>query len=194
VKKVVGLLGKAGSGKSTAAKFMAERYGAERLSIAVPLKRIVQALYGFTDEQVFGDAKIKETVDPRWGVTPRSVMEKMCDAGIEHIGRDVWIRGVINQIEKSDKELFVIEDVRFTHDCEAIARLGATPTGEPIRGHVIKLVCTTPYSSGEAASTDAAVDAVPMEMLTGIVTSHISEDGRHLKSTLDQVLRELHIV
>lgn len=195
MKKVVGLLGKAGSGKSTAAQHMVDKYGAERLSIAMPLKKIVQAVFGFTDEQVFGDAKIKETVDKRWGVTPRSVMEDMCDAGIEFLGPDVWIRGVVNQIEKSDAELFVIEDVRFTHDAQALAALGASPNGEAVRGYVVKLVCTSKFSdTNPDNSTEKGVDAVPMEFLSAVVTSHISPGSSHLRRTLDQILRDLKIV
>ena len=174
---------------------MTERYGAERLSIATPLKRICQDLFGFTDEQVFGNAKIKETADERWGVTPRLVMQTLSVAGRENLGADVWIRGLVNHIETSDKELFVIEDMRFINEARIIHGLGASPSGEAVRGHVVKLICADTISKDEGTHpSEAEVDLVPLELLSGIATSHITPGSTHLKSTLDQLLRELHIV
>jgi hypothetical protein len=174
---------------------MAKRYGAERLSIATPLKRICQELFAFSDEQVFGDAKIKETVDERWGVTPRLMMQKLSVAGRDNLGADVWIRGLVNHIEQSDKELFVIEDMRFVNEARIIHELCVGTGGEPIRGYVIKLECTDKYSEDAGTHpSEAEVDKVPMGLLSALVSSHISEGSVHLRTTLDLFLRELKIV
>ena len=73
---LIAVSGKAGAGKSTVAKHLTERYGYIEYEMATPLKRMLQAYFGFTDEQVFGNQATKTTSDPRWfDVTPRTVMQ-----------------------------------------------------------------------------------------------------------------------
>lgn len=57
--KVVGLSGKAGAGKSTVARILADEYGFEILPFAGPLKRMSIA-FGLTREQVYGDEKERQ--------------------------------------------------------------------------------------------------------------------------------------
>jgi dephospho-CoA kinase len=62
---IIGLLGKAGSGKTTVANWLRDSYGAQKFSYAAPLKEMARRIYGLSDAQLFGTQEEKETIDPR---------------------------------------------------------------------------------------------------------------------------------
>lgn len=64
--KLVGISGEAGSGKDTAADHLVKKYGFVKISLADPLKRICQEIYGFTDEQLWGPSSARNKPDTRY--------------------------------------------------------------------------------------------------------------------------------
>gem|GEM_PF-7043568 len=64
---VLGLLAKAGHGKTTVARHLGEAFGAETRSLAGPLKRAVQKVFGFSEAQLWGTQADKEAIDARYG-------------------------------------------------------------------------------------------------------------------------------
>jgi hypothetical protein len=168
-KIVIGLLGKAGAGKSTVADHLVENHGFQRISFAKPLKNIVQDMFNLSDDQVWGPAHVKEETDPRWGVSPRWLMQQMGEKGRNHLGDKVWINAAFKIIEESEGERFVIEDVRYVNEVEAI-----TEYRDGVIAGVIKLEAPNRPSkdSGEHPS-EAQVDMVPAELVgTVIVNRH----------------------
>ena len=129
---LIGLTGRKQSGKSTAAAHLCDTYDFTEYAFAQPLKRVCQAIFQFTDPQVFGDQSSKETVDPRWGVSPRVCMQR--------IGTELFrkhFHELFPEIECQDTlwiELFrrqydpqkhtVVSDVRFDDEANAIRSLG----------------------------------------------------------------------
>lgn len=61
---IIGIVGKAGSGKDTVAKFVCDNHGGTRLAFADILKRFVQDVFGFTDEQLWGPSARRLEGDP----------------------------------------------------------------------------------------------------------------------------------
>jgi hypothetical protein len=72
---IVGILGKIRSGKDTTGDYLVANKNFVKYSFANPIKRGAMELFGFTEEQVFGDAK--DEIDPTWGITPRLVLQIM---------------------------------------------------------------------------------------------------------------------
>ena len=70
----VGILGKKGSGKDTLADYLVEHNGFIKYSFADPVKNIVNILFNLSDTQVNG--YLKETVDERWGLSPRVILQR----------------------------------------------------------------------------------------------------------------------
>ena len=63
---VIGLAGKAGSGKSTVARHLVKQYGYVEIALADAVKRIAKQLYGFTDEQLWGPSEARNAPDLRY--------------------------------------------------------------------------------------------------------------------------------
>lgn len=138
---IFGLVGKKGSGKDTVAHFLAKRYCVERTAFAAPLKEAAQVIFGLSDRQVNGTIEDKETVDPRWGLTPREIMQRLGTEVGRGICEDVWVRRCRQRIEESARPRFVggvdlsggerrgtkhwaITDVRFPNEAAMVRDLG----------------------------------------------------------------------
>lgn len=129
---VIGVTGRKRSGKDTVGKYLIDNYGFVRVAYADALKEACKIIFGFSDEQVYGD-DLKEVEDEYWKHSPREVLQKV---GTElfrerlpqvctNMSNDIWIRSVDRQIQNLRKQgytRFVITDVRFPNELDFIAK------------------------------------------------------------------------
>lgn len=131
---VIGLCGPAGSGKSTVASYLVEKYGAQKHSFTGPLKEMVKRALSFTDEQVYGTQEQKEAIDPRYGHSARWFLQRIGTEGCRAVfGEDFWTRQCIEGIVRQNQALSVIEDLRFTNEADAVL------LDSRVNGHVLRL-------------------------------------------------------
>lgn len=169
---VIGLLGKAGSGKSTALQYLRDKYGAKPARFAGPLKELAKEIWGFDDEQVYGPAAIKEIVDPRHNMSPRVALQRLGDGARRHIKPDIWIEALVESITRQAREgdLFVIEDCRYVNEAAMIA------TTTRFVGKVIKLECPRRDTlADESHPSEAEVDKVPRPFIYATVDNHFDD-------------------
>lgn len=139
-----GITGKKRSGKDTVAELLINKYNFQRYSFADPIKKAAMEMFGFSHEQMWGSAEEKETVDSRWNISPRRMLQllgtelfqydihKYLNEGEFNVGRAVWVyRFKLWFEEEKEKHIkenkdfkIVISDVRFIHEVEAIRNLG----------------------------------------------------------------------
>lgn len=74
-KILIGLVAPKQSGKDTIADYLCMKYSFKKYNFADPLKEGIGKIFGFTNEQLYGDDK--EVIDPFWGVSPREVLQKV---------------------------------------------------------------------------------------------------------------------
>jgi hypothetical protein len=122
---IVAFTGLAGSGKSTATKYLVERHGYTLVKFAGPLKDMMRAI-GLSEAQIEGD--LKET-PCEWlqGKTPRHAMQALGTAwGRDCLGKDFWLDLWVRSanIVVADGGRVVCDDCRFQNEAQAIRKLG----------------------------------------------------------------------
>lgn len=70
---IVGVTGNARAGKDTLAAHLIKHYGFERIGMADPMKRFCQEVFGFSDEQLYGEER--DAPDKRYRRIARTIVE-----------------------------------------------------------------------------------------------------------------------
>ena len=126
---VVGFMGYAGVGKTTAARLLASYFNYNRVgvtSFAVPLKQAVQQLFLFSDKQVYGTKEDKEAIDPRWGVSARQVLQIVgTDCLRNMIDSKFHVKRMAAYLEQCQSKVVIIDDIRFEDEAELVNQYGA---------------------------------------------------------------------
>jgi hypothetical protein len=117
---VIGVTGRAGSGKSTAADHLVERHRFVRVKFAGPLKDMMRAL-GLGEREIEGDLKEKPC-DLLGGKTPRWAMQSIgTDWGRDMITPDLWVRAWHAACAKVPAGRGIIaDDCRFPNEADAV--------------------------------------------------------------------------
>ncbi len=68
---LIGIVGRKRHGKDTIGDYLVANYDFDTSAFALDVKKICKALFDFNNDQLYGD--LKETIDNRWGFTPRDV-------------------------------------------------------------------------------------------------------------------------
>ncbi len=63
---IIGLSGLAGSGKDTAGKFIVNKYSFTQVALADPMKRFCMEVYGFDENQLWGESEQRNMPDGRF--------------------------------------------------------------------------------------------------------------------------------
>lgn len=135
--RLIGIIGLKRSGKDTTADYLCKNHNYRKYSFAEPLKKACMEMFGFTHDQVFGDAK--DEIDPVWNCTPRDILKIMgtevCQYDLQKyipefqaVGRLIWVKRFeqwYNQVSQGDVNFkVVVPDVRFLHEAESIVNMG----------------------------------------------------------------------
>lgn len=117
---IIGLAGKIGAGKTTAALDLCDNYGFTRNRFAGPIKDMMRAL-GLTEQEIDGDLK-NSPCPLLCGRTPRHAMQTLgTEWGRDLIHPDFWV-SVWKSRCSSDR--IVADDVRFPNEAAAIRAMG----------------------------------------------------------------------
>lgn len=119
--KVIGLVGRMGSGKSTVANYLTEQYGFKLVKFADPLKDMLRAV-GIGEEEIEGHLK-NEPCDLLMGKTPRFAMQTLgTQWGRESIHPQLWVRLWLERAGRHN--MVVCDDCRFPNEATTIRENG----------------------------------------------------------------------
>ena len=123
--KLIGICGKARSGKDTIAKHLFEAHAFTRIAFADPIKQAARHIFALTHEQTWDDA-LKEVVIPYWDMSPRQMFQKLgTDATHPVFGQNIWMkRWYVTYDVLKDTDHIVVPDVRRDYELAGIRELG----------------------------------------------------------------------
>lgn len=135
--KLIGLSGRAKSGKDTVADYLKDRHRFQGYALADPLKKAAAAMFGVPIE-LFYDQSVKEKIIPEWGFSPRQIAQLLGTEGGRKLFReDIWTKRAELEWETFKRctnpaylHGMVITDLRFENESEMVRKLG---------GHVIHI-------------------------------------------------------
>lgn len=157
---LIGITGEKGAGKDSLGAALV-RTGFTRTAYADPLKAICIMMFGLTHDQVNGTVEQKEAVDPRWGKSPREILQLMGTDVARTIHADVWIRLMFNGIDAAETMNrgaapmnWVVTDVRFENEADAIRERG---------GIIVRVERPTPQGNQKLAQHESEAGAKLIE-------------------------------
>jgi len=118
---IIALSGKRGTGKTTAAKFLAKNRGYTLVSFAEELRRLSRHIFPFTEADMSDPAK-KESPWAEYEWSPRDFMVHFGEF-VRFYDKDYWAKKVLNNLDPKKK--YVIDDMRFPNEYELVKSLGA---------------------------------------------------------------------
>lgn len=178
--RLIGLAGRAGTGKSTIARLLCEQHAFVEIALADPIKRALAAMLDLP-RAYLDDPATKET-PIAWlrNTTPRRLMQTLGTGwGRQIIADDLWlilarrrIERLTAQAERQHIAGIVISDLRFANESDLVRALGGTVW------HIVR-----PAPPVEAHSSEAGITAQP-----GDRTCDNTGDLDQLETTLDHLL------
>ena len=184
---LIGLHGKAGSGKDTVferALVMGERMGLtqpKRMAFADKLKQSVANLFDITVEQVEqlkltgGEGAFTVLGKP---MSMRVLLQRYgTEAHREVFGDNFWVDALLPQGYWHDGHVIFVTDVRFPNEAQRIRQLG---------GQVYRIQADSELDG--AAAGHASEIVLPSELIDGVIDNTIRNDGF---TNLDKEVRRI---
>lgn len=119
---VIGMIGRAGSGKDTVADYLVQKYGYTKIAFADPLKKAVQIMFDIDDDHMY-DRELREVELPDW--KPWSTRKLLQFVGTElmrnQVDEDIWMKNAVSRAKKLQKA--VISDARFPNEVDGVREM-----------------------------------------------------------------------
>lgn len=133
---LIGLHGKPRVGKDTLAAHLINRHNLLRYGPSVPLKDTVAKMFDVPREY-FDEDKMKDQVDPFWGITYRQMAQKVGkESSRDVFGDDIWLRHVEKKLKYITRRLneypnepdtyrgIILADVRYENEVHWVKKHG----------------------------------------------------------------------
>ena len=118
---IIGLTGKARSGKDTVALYLSKQHNFNHYWFSKPMKDACKVIFGWDDRQLYG--ALKEVIDPVYKVSPRVALQTLgTEWGRNCISSDLWLNRAKAEILKHEN--ITISDCRFDNEAQMILGMG----------------------------------------------------------------------
>lgn len=116
---LVGVCGKAGSGKDTVGDYLVKQYNFNRIALADPIKRLVEDVFVLDKHTVYDRIAREQPLDrwPSW--TVRKLLQFIgTELFRENIDDAIWVKSLWYRICDDSKNNYVVTDVRFPNELQ----------------------------------------------------------------------------
>lgn len=121
---LIGIAGRANSGKDVVADFLCRQMDARIMRCADPIKETLNTLFGFP-QGAWDDREWRRRVLPMIGKTPRELAQTFgTDWGRQLVNEDIWVADLVARWRQAGCPLTVVPDVRFENEAEMIRKHG----------------------------------------------------------------------
>lgn len=146
---IIGISGKAGSGKDTVTSILLENKSFTSIAFADPIKRFAMDIWNFNYDQLWGPSQNRSLPDERYPIgngeylSPRKVLQHVGEECARALERGVWVRYALNiakilltednlsyspvngiQIGNNKFSAVIISDCRYINELSAIKESG----------------------------------------------------------------------
>lgn len=129
----IGIHARKGSGKSTAAKVLIDKYNFKSVKMADPLKNMVRSLLSDVgmssidiEKRVEGTQEEKEILIPELcNTSGRRIMETLGTEWRDYIDPTLWVNIAAHRIQKEMEKgnSVICDDIRFQHEIDVLNKL-----------------------------------------------------------------------
>ena len=125
---LLGITGKAGSGKDTLVDALIRKHGGVKVSFSDPLKTACKALFQLSDSQLY-NRREKERIDERWGRSPRQLMQFLgTDLLRNQFDKEIFIKSMRSRVRSllATNPLVIVTDCRFENESHLVRSMQGT--------------------------------------------------------------------
>ena len=143
--KLIGITGKAGSGKDTVADIILQQYPGFKRAMAKPIKGAFKAVFGFDPDQLPRDSKEKQI--PGFDFSARKAMQTLGTEWGRTLDKNLWLKLAHENykfcLRKSG--YLIIPDIRFDNEAEWVRAKGGLlihverPNVQEVESHASEL-------------------------------------------------------
>lgn len=156
---IIGIHGKARSGKTTAANYLIEHYGFMRMSFGDALKEAANLIFNIPITELYSDQKTAFT---------RDVLQKLGTDCCRTLDPDVWVKSIgrrLNELYKHKPNAkIVIDDIRFPNEFELLKEHWSNAVVVKIKRNIDELSTNTQ----KMHLSETALDGVSENMFSAV--------------------------
>jgi len=116
---LIGITGKAGSGKDTIGDYLVTKYKFQRIALADPIKRLVKDIFVLDDRTVYDRVEREKPLKdwPEWSV--RKLLQFIgTEMFRQNIDDAIWVKSLWLRIVQNPNVNYVVTDVRFPNELD----------------------------------------------------------------------------
>jgi len=116
---LIGICGKAGSGKDTVGHHLIRKYKFEQIALADPLKRLVKDVFVLDYDTVY-DRVLREQELPEWkGWSVRKLLQFIgTELFRQNIESEIWVKSLWLRVKNNPDKNYVVTDIRFPNELQ----------------------------------------------------------------------------
>ena len=120
-KLVIGMIGKAGSGKDTVGDYLVKNYNFKKIALADPIKTLIKTTFMLDDHTVYDRVAREQPLEdfPEWSV--RKLLQFIgTELFRNQFDNDIWVKLLLKQIKCQNYDRIVVTDIRFPNESECL--------------------------------------------------------------------------